>query len=104
MHLFLFDFATPGRGHGQSTFEGAGWQLESEATENPETQTLTRVMTITAGDAQRTETHVLHLYDADKVATLLNDAGFDWEHLHAYAGFDFWPGYAAFAAIAKRRY
>jgi SAM-dependent methyltransferase len=97
--LFLFDFATPGRGTGvASTREGDGWRIESVATEDPATQTLQRRMTIESGGARREELHALHLYEADVVRQSLDGAGFACEALDAYCDFGFWPGYAAFAA------
>ena len=101
--VFMFDFATPGRGTlrpgGPHVREGAGWRIESEAVEDPATRTLERRMTIDGGDCQRKEIHRLRLYDRKLVQECLEGAGFRSEALTGYCDFDFWPGYAAFAAI-----
>jgi SAM-dependent methyltransferase len=104
--LFLFDFATPGRGTrrtgGPSAAEGQGWRIAFEVHEDEATQTLERRMTIEAGGRRRTEVHLLRLYDPEMVRRLLDEAGFQPEDLGRYADFGFWPGYAAFAALKPR--
>lgn len=98
--LFLFDFATPGRGTGSvDVREGDGWRIESVAVEDPATRTLERRMTIEMGGERREEVHRLHLYDPDFVLKCLEGPGFSSEALFAYCDFGFWPGYAAFAAV-----
>jgi hypothetical protein len=100
--LFLFDFATPGRATlrpaGPHELAGSDWRIESEATEDPDEQTLERRMTITHGERCRQEVHRLRLYDADFVRECLEGPGFRSEALDGYCDFGFWPGYAAFAA------
>jgi SAM-dependent methyltransferase len=96
--LFLFDFATPGRGgRGVQAREGDGWRIESEATED--SGTLERRMRIVEGDRDREEIHRLHLYRPELVCDHLDRAGFTAERLASYCDFGFWPGYAAFAAV-----
>jgi SAM-dependent methyltransferase len=101
--LFLFDFATPGRGaqrtDGPHVAEGEDWRIESETSEDPAAQTLERRMTIDAGGQRRTETHFLRLYDPVWVQKCLEGPGFRSEALDRYSDFGFWPGYAAFAAV-----
>jgi SAM-dependent methyltransferase len=97
--VFMFDFATPGRGAGvASTREGDGWRIESVAVEDPATRTLERRMTIEIGGERRDEVHTLRLYDRDDVARHLHGAGFTVQRLERYCYFEFWPGYAAFAS------
>jgi SAM-dependent methyltransferase len=104
--VFMFDFATPGRATaragGPGVHEGEGWRIESEAVEDPATQTLERRMTIEVGGERRSETHVLRLYDTAWVRKCLDGAGFTSEALDRYSDFGFWPGYAAFAAVKPR--
>ena len=97
--VFMFDFATPGRGTGAAnTREGGGWQIHSVAVEDPATRTLERRMTIEIGGERREEIHTLRLYERDDVARFLEDAGLKPEPLERYCDFAFWPGYAAFAS------
>ena len=96
--LFLFDFATPGRGvRARHTREGDGWRIESEVTEDG--PLLERRMVIEAGGRRREEVHRLHLYDPDFVLKCLEGPGFSSEALAGYCEFGFWPGYGAFAAV-----
>ena len=101
--VFMFDFATPGRGTlrsgGPSVVEGEGWRITSDTTEDPATSTLERHMTIEAAGAVREETHRLRLYDPHAVQEWLEGPGFSSEALDRYSDFGFWPGYAAFAAV-----
>jgi len=98
--LFLFDFATPGRGGDEPhVHTGEGWRIESETHEDPASGTLERRMTIEAGGVRREETHTLRLYDPAAVRDDLEAAGFSCEPLDRYCDFAFWPGYAAFAAV-----
>ena len=98
--LFLFDFATPGRGdRGAQVREGDGWRIESDAVEDSDNRMLERRMTIQTGDGRREEVHRLHLYDPEIVLIDLEVAGFDVEPVHRYCDFDFWAGYAAFVAV-----
>jgi SAM-dependent methyltransferase len=98
--LFLFDFATPGRATGATHVQkGSDWRLESVTTEDPESRTLERRMTIEAGGSRREEVHRLRLYDPDEVLKCLEGPGFSSEALDRYCDFGFWPGYAAFAAV-----
>jgi SAM-dependent methyltransferase len=97
--LFLFDFATPGRGTGiVRTREGGDWRIESVTVEDPATQTLERRMTIVTAAGRREEVHTLRLYEGELVRRCLEGAGFSSEPLDRYCDFSFWPGYAAFAA------
>jgi SAM-dependent methyltransferase len=97
--VFMFDFATPGRGTGVvSTRQGDGWRIESVALEDPVVRTLERRMTIEIDGERREEVHRLRLYERDDVARYLEDAGFTAEPLERYCDFAFWPGYAAFAS------
>jgi SAM-dependent methyltransferase len=96
--LFMFDFATPGRGgRAPHLSEGNGWRIESQASEVGET--LERRMTIEIDGARREETHRLRLYDPVWVRKCLEGPGFSPEALDRYCEFGFWPGYAAFAAV-----
>jgi SAM-dependent methyltransferase len=98
--LFLFDFATPGRGGREpQVYSGDGWRMESETHEDPATRTLERLMTIDAGGDRREEIHTLRLYDPKAVREGLEAAAFSCEALDRYCDFVFWPGYAAFAAV-----
>lgn len=99
--VFLFDFATPGRGTlgaGPGAREGAGWRIEHDAAEDPERELLERRMAVRVGDRESRETHLLRLYEPDRVRGQLESAGFRAEALEGYDDFGFWPGYAAFAA------
>jgi SAM-dependent methyltransferase len=99
--VFLFDFATPGRGRPEPTVrEGRGWRIEAWAIETPPSRTLERRMHIVEGDREREEVHWLHLYEADVVLDGLQRAGFSAEALTRYCDFAWGqPGYAAFAAV-----
>jgi SAM-dependent methyltransferase len=101
--VFLFDFATPGRGmlrgDGPQVVEGAGWRIASEAREDEARRTLERRMRIEIGGRHRSEVHLLHLYERDEVRGELERSGFRAEALDRYGDFSFWPGYAAFAAL-----
>jgi len=98
--LFLFDFATPGRGGREpQVYSGSGWRMESETHEDPATRTLERRITIEAGGVRREEIHTLRLYDPKAVREGLEAAAFSCEALDRYCDFGFWPGYAAFAAV-----
>src|SRR4051812_7144793 len=100
--LFMFDFATPGRGTlrsgGPTRVDGDDWRISSEASEDPVTQTLERRMEIEMRGERRVEVHTLNLYERDFVLNCLVDTGFTAEPLNGYSGVGFWPGYAAFAA------
>jgi SAM-dependent methyltransferase len=100
--VFLFDFATPGRGTqrpgGPTRREGNGWRIEADTIEDPATQTLERRMEIEADGKRWTEVHRLALFDRAAVRRDLDDAGFSSEDLDGYGDFPFWPGYAAFAS------
>jgi SAM-dependent methyltransferase len=98
--VFMFDFATPGRGTGTPNIHaGDGWRIESVAVEDAATRTLERRMTIETGGRRRLEVHRLCLYDPEDVLKYLEGPGFSSEALSAYCDFGFWPGYAAFAAV-----
>jgi SAM-dependent methyltransferase len=98
--VFMFDFATPGRGSTTPNIrEGKDWRIESLAIEDPATRTLERRMTIEMGDQRRDEVHTLRLYEPDVVLKYLEGLGFSSEALARYCDFGFWPGYAAFAAV-----
>jgi SAM-dependent methyltransferase len=98
--LFLFDFATPGRGTGVPGIrEGDGWRIESIAVEDAATRTLERRMSIELEGERREEIHRLHLYEIETVLKYLEGPGFSSEALDRYCDFGFWPGYAAFAAV-----
>ena len=101
--VFLFDFATPGRGTlrrgGPQVAEGEGWRIESDAREYGAQQTLERRLRLEIDGRRRTEVHRLHLYARDDVRAELERAGFRPEPLDRYGDFVFWPGYAAFAAV-----
>lgn len=101
--LFMFDFATPGRGTlregGPSVAEGDGWRIVADTTEDAERQTLERRMEIDYDGERRVEVHRLRLYDADFVRKSLEGRGFSPTALDGYDDFRFWPGYAAFAAV-----
>jgi SAM-dependent methyltransferase len=101
--VFLFDFATPGRGtlreDGPQVAEGEGWWIESEAQEDEARRTLERRMRLEIDGRRRTEVHLLHLYERDEVRGELEAAGLEPESLDRYGDFLFWPGYAAFAAV-----
>jgi SAM-dependent methyltransferase len=100
--VFMFDFATPGRGTGAvTTRKGDGWRIESVAVEDLDARTLERRMTIEIDGERREEVHRLRLYEPDAVAAQLEDAAFSPEPLDRYCDFAFWPGYAAFAASAR---
>lgn len=95
--IFLLDFATPGRATGRVHLaEGRDWRIESRTLEH--TGVMERHMTITARGQVREEVHRLRLYHSDVVGSALRTAGFVPEQLDRYCDFDFWPGYAAFAA------
>jgi SAM-dependent methyltransferase len=101
--VFIFDFATPGRGTlragGPHVREGTDWRIESEAVEDPASKTLERRMTLDVGGRQRAEVHRLRLYEPELVKGCLEHAGFRSEALAGYCDFGFWPGYGAFAAL-----
>jgi SAM-dependent methyltransferase len=101
--LFMFDFATPGRGTlrpgGPTILEGDDWRIEADTSEDETTRTLERRMVIETNAGKRIETHRLNLYDADWVRKCLEGPGFESEALDRYSDFGFWPGYAAFAAV-----
>lgn len=98
--VFLFDFATPGRGSGEiHVREGDGWRIESQAVEHPECATLERRISIEASGRRRDEVHRLRLYEPQLVQKCLEGPGFSSEALDRYCDFGFWPGYAAFAAV-----
>jgi SAM-dependent methyltransferase len=99
--LFMFDFATPGRATGQTNVrEGDGWRIASTTAEHG--RRLERRMTIQTAAGVREEVHRLRLYDEALLADMLREGGFVPERLEAYCDFDFWPGYAAFAARLGR--
>jgi SAM-dependent methyltransferase len=98
--VFMFDFATPGRGTGvPQTSEGGDWRIESVAVEDTAAHTLERRMTIESRGERRKEVHRLRLYEPDFVLKCLEGPGFSSEALAAYCDFRFWPGYAALAAV-----
>lgn len=98
--VFLFDFATPGRGGREPHIQtGDGWRIESVAVEDTATQTLERRMMIEGGGERREEIHRLRLYERETVRECLEGPGFTSEALDRYCEFGFWPGYAAFAAV-----
>jgi SAM-dependent methyltransferase len=101
--VFVFDFATPGRGllrpAGPHVREGSDWRIASEATEDPASRTLERRMTIEVAGRRREEVHRLRLYEPKLVQKCLEGPGFRSEALDRYCDLGFWPGYAAFAAV-----
>lgn len=97
--VFLFDFATPGRGAPPRVHEGDGWRIVSENVELGDGD-LERRMIIESDGQTREEIHRLHLYERDLVAGFLEDAGFVSEELEQYCDFRWGRGYAAFAASA----
>jgi SAM-dependent methyltransferase len=104
--LFMFDFATPGRGEvgaGPGTRQGEGWRIRHEAVEDPERELLERRISMRVGGRESRETHVLRLYEPGHVREQLTAAGFRAEALDGYDDFRFWPGYAGFAASAPGR-
>ncbi|HYZ27488.1 MAG TPA: class I SAM-dependent methyltransferase [Thermoleophilaceae bacterium] len=98
--LFLFDFATPGRGRGQVS-ERSGTEWRVEATNVEEQGTLERRITFAIGGTRREEVHRLRLYDPQAVRQRLEDRGFAVEQLERYCDFRWGPGYAAFAASVR---
>jgi SAM-dependent methyltransferase len=99
--LFLFDFAAPGRGgRPPQVFAGEGWRLESTGVEHD--GTLERRMTIEAAGSRREELHRLRLYEPGPIVAELDALGFQTELLDRYCDFEFWPGYAAVAAVSGR--
>jgi SAM-dependent methyltransferase len=101
--VFVFDFATPGRGSLRPgrphVREGWDWRVESAASEDPASRTLERRMTIEVAGSRREEIHRLRLYEPEVVQKCLEGPGFRSEALDRYCDFGFWPGYAAFAAV-----
>ncbi|HEX6712646.1 MAG TPA: class I SAM-dependent methyltransferase [Thermoleophilaceae bacterium] len=94
---FVFDFATPGRASARPhDAEGDGWRLHSTTVERD--GVLERRIRIETDAGVREEVHRLRLYDASVVGDLLLAAGFAAQRLERYCDFEFWPGYAAYAA------
>lgn len=89
--VFLFDLSTPGRNLGhdvrQLIHEGDGWMLTMKAMETG--NQLDRRITIYTREpdgryARVDEHHVIHLYDADAVRTMLTEIGFTVETRPSY--------------------
>jgi SAM-dependent methyltransferase len=107
--LFLFDVAGPGRSRPTGTrrafWSGDGAYLGLEEYEDRTLERLTRTITmfLPSGQLYRkvVETHVLRLYQPDRIEGLLTRCGFEWERLSAYADFQLLPGWHAFLATKK---
>ncbi len=104
--LLLFDVAGPGRsgqdGLRRGFFTAGAVQLGLEEREERSAARLTRDLTlfVPMGQLHRRvhETHVLRLYAPEDVERLLEQAGFEWERLGAYADFVFPAGWHAYLA------
>ncbi|HZI95394.1 MAG TPA: class I SAM-dependent methyltransferase [Patescibacteria group bacterium] len=107
--IFLFDFAEPGRGGGETTRRGFrqadDWAILLEVEEDAARARLTRRMTLfrRVGRAwRRTEqTHHLRLYPRAVVAAALREAGFIARHLRGYGRLLLGGGHTAI--LARRR-
>jgi len=104
--LLLFDIAGPGRS-GPDGSRSAFWTHERvhlglEEHQDGSGRQLTRAITLFVPEGNRyrrvEETHLLRLYAPDDVEPLLTRIGFTWERLCRYDGFDFLPGWYAYAA------
>lgn len=108
--LFLFDIAEPGRERGgprRDWSEGPDWLLCLEASEDQQTRTLERRITVFReldGDYRRSdELHRLRLYDVQFVLDSLEAAGFEARRLAAYgSAVHFGRGHSGFLATRRR--
>ncbi len=102
--VFVFDVATPGRGAGAPVRHraGRGWEVVSEAAEDPRKRLLTRRITTfrQVGRLYRrsVEVHRLRLYPAQEVLAALRRAGFRARRLRGYGPERFPPATAGFLA------
>ena len=98
--VFLFDFATQGRGAAPPKERfGTDWRVEVSHVEDQ--WTLERRIAIEVGGRRSEELHRLRLYDPQQVRRSLESQGFSVERLARYCDFRWGPGYAAFAASAR---
>jgi aminoglycoside 6'-N-acetyltransferase I len=106
--VLIFDVAGPGRSGPagvRRTFrslDGAYLGLEEREEEGRKaTRDISLFLPRGTLFANVGETHVLRLYDPESVGALLGEAGFSWERLPGYDGFDAGPGWHAFAAVKR---
>jgi SAM-dependent methyltransferase len=107
--LFLFDIAEPGRersGPRRDWSEGPDWTLCLEASEDYETRTLERRITVfrevDGGFRRSDELHRLRLYDVQSVLDALEVAGFEARRLAAYgSAVHFGRGHSGFLATKR---
>jgi SAM-dependent methyltransferase len=108
--LFVFDGAEPGRGGktGQTRGFSLGddWACLAAASEDPARRTLTRDITSfrKVGSTYRRdrETHVLRLFDRQKILAALRKLGFHARTIRGYGEMRFPPGYIGFVAKKRR--
>jgi SAM-dependent methyltransferase len=104
--LLLFDAAGPGRAPGDHSLktyvDGGDWALLMQAEEDPGARRLTRCITSfrRIGDLYRRddECHELDLLPPEEIVADLEQAGFQVELLHEYAGHALPPGLTGFLA------
>jgi SAM-dependent methyltransferase len=107
--LFLFDIAETGRERGgprRDWSEGPDWVLCLEASEDHETRSLERRITVfreVGGGFRRSdELHRLRLYEAQAVLDALEIAGFEARRLSAYgSAVHFGRGHSGFLATKR---
>lgn len=104
--LLVFDAAAPGREpelQRHARYEGEGWTMEVEASEDRAERTLTRRISLVRDGRSSEEVHVLRLYERDEVVEWLEAAGFDVTCHPSYGAGRRLPGVHVYVATRRQR-
>jgi SAM-dependent methyltransferase len=104
--LLVFDASAPGREpepHRRARYDGEGWVMRLEATEDREEHTLTRRISLVRDGRTSEEVHVLQLYELDDVIEWLEAAGFDVICHPSYGAASRLPGVHVYVATRRQR-
>jgi len=104
--LLVFDAAAPGRepdGRRRARYEGDGWEMRVEATEDRAAGTLTRRIALVRDGRSGEELHELRLYECDAVVEWLEASGFDVVCHQSYGAGGRLPGMWIYVATRVQR-
>jgi SAM-dependent methyltransferase len=104
--LLVFDAAAPGRepdGRRRARYEGDGWEMHVEATEDRAAGTLTRRISLGRDGRSGEELHVLRLYEREQVVDWLEASGFDIVAHSSYGAARGLPGVWIYVATRRQR-